>query len=217
MQKIDGGFLLIQAAQIAQAWTICQKKPMTAARDPIPPVAIPATPATPPPPPPPASLPEPRLADIRAEDLADLDRLAKLQAQAARAGLVGKAERDELRVVALAEHCRRIGKNPSALFAALLRRGAWSYITQAEEDAARRRLKAHRETSAAWPALGLGRPGFPGLGLGNPAPTRRPALSEDARIAREISRAVAAAGYRGDPFPQLSFPRLKPVGFPAKP
>jgi hypothetical protein len=105
---------------------------------------------------------------------------------------VGSSEADRLKFVALAEHARSVGQsNPAGLFAALLRRGAWAYITQSEEDAARRKLKAH-----LWGARST---------ISAPVSKRPPVigLSSDARTVREVRRALTAAGYRGDAFPQV--------------
>jgi hypothetical protein len=86
----------------------------------------------------------PRLEDIKPEDLTEISRTLDLCRQAVDRGLVTASEHDRLRFVALAEHARQVGRqNPCGLFVALLRRGAWDYITAGEEDAARRRLRAH--------------------------------------------------------------------------
>jgi hypothetical protein len=139
-----------------------------------------------------SSLPAPTLADIRPEDLRDTGRTLDLHTQAVARKLVGSSENDRLKFLALAEHARSVGKsNPPGLFAALLRRGAWAYITQAEEEASRRKLKAHLWGSA------------PARSSVAARPTRRPEPSEDARLVREIRRAYAAKGFRGDPFPQV--------------
>jgi hypothetical protein len=96
------------------------------------------------------TLPAPKLADIRIEDLTDISRTLDLHRQAVAKGLVTNSERDVLRFVALAEHARQVGKaNPPGLFAALLRRQAWNFITQGEEDAARRRLREHPRSGDA--------------------------------------------------------------------
>jgi hypothetical protein len=136
-----------------------------------------------------ADLPAPRLDDVRPEDLASVGRLLELHGQAIDRGLVGGSEADRLKFVALGEHARLVGKtNPGGLFAALLRRGAWAYITQGEEDAARRKLRAH-----LW--------GLPQTIPGSGSKVRpRVELSVDARTVREVSRALSGAGYWGDMF-----------------
>ena len=59
-------------------------------------------------------------------------------------GVVGASEADRLRFLAAAEHARAVGTvNAPGLFARIVRRGLWSYSTQADEDAAARRLREH--------------------------------------------------------------------------
>lgn len=85
------------------------------------------------------------LEDVQSEDLRDAGRLLELHRQAVARGLAVASEAGELAFAAAAEHARAVGtSNPPGLFAALVRRGAWSYATQAEEDAARRRLREYR-------------------------------------------------------------------------
>ena len=134
-------------------------------------------------------LPEPRLADVRPEDLQETGRLLELHREAVARELIGPSEADLIRFLAAAEHARAVGRaNPPGLFAHLVRGACWRYLTQGDEDRAGARLKA-------W------------LRGPDPAPMARPAsrpeLSEDARTAREIRRSLAASGYRGDPFPPL--------------
>ncbi len=141
----------------------------------------------------PPELPPPRLDDIRPEDLQDAGRLLELHGQAVSRRLVGSSEGDRLKFVALAEHARSVGRsNPPGLFSALLRRGAWSFITQGEEDSARRKLKAHLWGGSSLP-ISVPSSSFP----------LRRELSADARLVREITRTLTSAGYRGDAFPQL--------------
>jgi hypothetical protein len=92
----------------------------------------------------PSVLPVPNLADVRTEDLRDVGRTLELHRQAVARGQVGSSENDRLKFVALAEYARDIGTvNPGGLFALLVRRGAWHFARQAEEDVARRKLREH--------------------------------------------------------------------------
>jgi hypothetical protein len=135
-------------------------------------------------------LPSPTLAEVRIEDLKDTGRLLDLLGQAVARKLVGASEADRLKFVSAAEHALAIGRgNPPGLFAYLLRGACWRYITQGDEDRANARIKAY-----------LRGPGPPPLVTGA---ARGPSASEDARVVREVRRAMAAAGYRGDPFPQF--------------
>jgi hypothetical protein len=117
-------------------------------------------------------LPAPILADIRREDLADVGRTLKLLDQAVAKGLVGTSEHDRLRFVALAVHCLAIGQKPGGLFMALLRRGAWEFVTQGEEDAARRLLKNNARSVPA-PQIPVRRSNFT---PGDPMEDRRSAM-----------------------------------------
>jgi hypothetical protein len=139
------------------------------------------------------TLPAPKLADVRPEDLKDTGRLLELFDQAMAQKLIGPSEADRLKFVAAAEHALAIGKaNPCGLFAYLIRGACWRYITQADEDQANGRIKAH-----------LRGPAPPCVTLGVGRPSSRPALSEDAKVVLRVRAALSAAGYRGDPFPQV--------------
>src|SRR5205823_1970722 len=86
----------------------------------------------------------PTLRHIVPEDLQDTARLLLLFEQAYQEGLIGKSESERLTFVSLAEHARVVGaQNPCGLFAELLRRERWHFITEHDEDAAYARLKAH--------------------------------------------------------------------------
>jgi hypothetical protein len=124
--------------------------------------------------------------DVQPGDLEDTARMLELHAQAAAAGVVTDSEADQLKVVAAAEHAMSVGKtNPCGLFITLLRKRLWGFITQADEDRARRRLRGYLYPAAAHvPAS---------------RPVRAP-LSEDQLTVRAIKAAAARAGYRGDPF-----------------
>jgi hypothetical protein len=90
------------------------------------------------------ALPAPKLADIRPEDLRDTGRLLELHRQAVERKLVTSSEADRLRVLTIAEHAAVIGtRNPAGLFVRLLKGKLWHFATADDEDAARRRLKAH--------------------------------------------------------------------------
>jgi hypothetical protein len=136
-------------------------------------------------------VPPPRLANIRPEDLRDMGRLLDLHEQAVAGGQISASEADRLRFVAAAEHARSIGsRNPPGLFAWLLRNRRWGYVTQDDEDAASRRLKAH----LFGPSRGLG-------GGVSSAVGARARLSRDAELVREVRRSLERAGYLRDPFP----------------
>lgn len=89
----------------------------------------------------------PRLSHIEVIDLQDPRRLVVLHAQAKRCGYVTNSEADRLKFFAAAEHARGKGtRNAPGLFATIVRRGLWEFVSQSEEDAARRRVR-----SVNWP------------------------------------------------------------------
>lgn len=97
-----------------------------------------------------AATTRPTLKHFVPEDLTDTSRLLALHAQAANAGLAPAGERGELEFIALAEHARCYAtRNAPGLFAWLLKRGRFAFITQDDEEAARRRLKEARYGVAA--------------------------------------------------------------------
>lgn len=75
--------------------------------------------------------------------LSDMPTLLRLHEQAVEAKLSWAGEDGLLEFVALAERARARGKEPEALFAWLLRKGKFEFITQADEDAANTRIKEH--------------------------------------------------------------------------
>lgn len=80
---------------------------------------------------------------VKIEDLTDTTRLLTLHGQFLRAGIIGGGQDDILWFVGAAEHALRVGGNPCALFVATVRkreqRSLW--VTQADEDRARARIK----------------------------------------------------------------------------
>lgn len=92
--------------------------------------------------------PPPDWRHIEAHDLRDPIRLDALFAQAARQKLIRRTLSDRLRFFAAAEHAIRVGRrNPCGLFAVIVRRGLWAYISQADEDRAAAQLRlANQQT-----------------------------------------------------------------------
>jgi hypothetical protein len=131
----------------------------------------------------------PTLRHIVPEDLQDTSRLLALFEQAQREGLIGKSDSERLTFVSLAEHARVVGaQNPCGLFAELLRRGRWHFITESDEAVAHQRLKAHlygRSSQRQW--------------LPQPQ-ALQPELSKDAAIVRYLQTHLARAGLQGDVF-----------------
>lgn len=82
---------------------------------------------------------EPTLRNVRPADLADPVRLANLWHQAVRGGLCGHGEAHRLQFFAAAAHAQRVGRaNPCGLFATVVRRGLWSFLSSEDEDVGRR-------------------------------------------------------------------------------
>jgi len=80
--------------------------------------------------------------------------------------------------------------NPCGLFAALVRRQQWHFVTDSDEDVAQARLKTYLYGPAAPRAA--------------PPPAAPPALSPDATIVRYIRTQLARAGWQGDAFGLVS-------------
>ena len=85
----------------------------------------------------------PTLRDIQPEDLRDTGRLLDLYHEAVERKLITPSESDQLKFVAGAAHAQAVGAKPCRLFAWMVWGRHWEYITQADEDAARIRLKQH--------------------------------------------------------------------------
>ena len=154
---------------------------------------------------PPADLPTPKLSDVRVEDLKDTGRLLDLLGQAVAKGLVSASEADRLRFVGAVEHALSIASNPAALFTWLVLNGCWRYITGADEDRARQRLRLH-DLRPAGMSVNLTSGAAPGvriesLPLASSSPVESGGLSEDARIVKAIREATIRAGIFRDPWP----------------
>jgi hypothetical protein len=132
---------------------------------------------------------KPTLLDITGEDLRDAGRLEQLHAEAVDRELVTPSEADRLKFFAGAVHAQSVGQNPTRLFAWMIWKGRWEFITQADEDEAIARLKKRNRPDVPEPVAkhaGQGRAGE--------------VLSQDARIAREIREILRRKGIHVDPF-----------------
>ena len=137
------------------------------------------------------ALPPPTLSHIVPEDSQDTTRLLTLFIHAQTQGLIEKSDSDRLTFCALAEHAKVVGSaNPCGLFAALVRRQQWHFVTDSDEDVAQARLKAYLYGPTARAA---------------PLPTTAPPeLSPDATIVRYVHTQLARAGWQGDAFGLVS-------------
>jgi hypothetical protein len=139
----------------------------------------------------PTTIQPPTLRHIIPEDLQDMGRLLTLFAQAQTQGLIGKSGSDRLTFLALAEHAKVVGsQNPCGLFAVLVQRQHWHFVTDSDEDVAQVRLKTYLYGSAARAAP--------------PPAAAPPALSPDAAIVRYVRTQLARAGWQGDAFGLVS-------------
>jgi hypothetical protein len=137
------------------------------------------------------ALPPPTLSHIVPADLQDTARLLTLLTQAQTQGLIGKSDSNRLTFCALAEHAKVVGSaNPCGLFAALVRRQHWHFVTDSDEDVAQARLKAYLYGPAARAAP--------------PPAAAPPDLSPDAVIVRYVCTQLARAGWQGDAFGLVS-------------
>ena len=138
-----------------------------------------------------STLPPPTLRHIIPEDLQSTDRLLALCEEAQQQHLLGRSESDRLTFLALAEHARVVGsQNPCGLFAALVRRQHWHFVTDSDEDAAHARLKHYLY-------------GTPIRAEPSPASASLD-LSQEAAIVRYVHTQLARAGWHGDAFGLLS-------------
>jgi hypothetical protein len=120
------------------------------------------------------------------EDLRDTSRLLYLFKQAQAQGLIGGSESEQLTFVATAERAQlRAIDNPPGLFAELVRRRLWHFITQDDEDRAHKRLREHF---------------YGGDPKGRPPSIQPPqeTLSKDACFVADISARLRQSGFTGD-------------------
>jgi hypothetical protein len=83
---------------------------------------------------------------VKFDDLQQSRRLLALFRQAVESGLLARTEANRLRFFAAAEHAKsHATANACGLFMHLVRHKLWQFLTQADEDAAQRRLSALRE------------------------------------------------------------------------
>jgi hypothetical protein len=85
----------------------------------------------------------PRLRHVEPGALRSLLQLAKLYRDAGAKGLLsgGKCEYTWLQFVAAAMHAGRVGQQPERLFAAIVNRGQWLYLSNGDEDRAQRWIR----------------------------------------------------------------------------
>ena len=87
----------------------------------------------------------PQLKNIQPQDLREMGRLEALYREACSRKLAQDTESGFYDFVALAERAKRVGQNPSAVFATLLRGGRFGFIANEDEDRAQARIRVHRD------------------------------------------------------------------------
>jgi hypothetical protein len=135
---------------------------------------------------------KPALKHIVPEDLLDTTRLLALFQEAQTKGIMGGSESKRLIFVATAERARLTAiTNAPGLFAELVRRRLWHFITQDDEDRAQKRLREHF---------------YGGRGDGRPQAMScpRPSLSKDALFVSDVSAKLWQHGFLGDVFSVVS-------------
>jgi hypothetical protein len=134
----------------------------------------------------------PTLRHIVPDDLTDTARLLILFEEAQAQGLIGGSESERLTFVAIAERARlRAIRNAPGLFAELVRRRLWHFVTQDDEDQAQTRLREHF---------------YGGREEGRALIMKRPseALSKDALFVTDVSARLRRHGFSGDVFAAVS-------------
>jgi hypothetical protein len=85
----------------------------------------------------------PRMANVKSQDLRSIPRMLHLHGEAVHLGLARSGEAGELAFLAAAVHAYKVATtNPAGLFATIVRKGLWHFVTQADEDHVRQRLAA---------------------------------------------------------------------------
>lgn len=87
----------------------------------------------------------PQLNNIQPRDLREMGRLEVLYREACSRKLAQDTESGFYEFVALAERAKRVGQNPTAVFATLLRGGRFGFIANEDEDRAQARIRVHRD------------------------------------------------------------------------
>lgn len=87
----------------------------------------------------------PTLSNIQLGDLFHFDRLENLYFEAVERAWIDRSEATALNFIAAAIKAREVGQEPVRLFVAIVRRGLWQNLNQAQEDHARAVLRRRRE------------------------------------------------------------------------
>ena len=139
---------------------------------------------------------EPTWRNIKPEDLRTTERRLGLYASALRAGALLQGEGSKLNFLAACERAFHRGtENPCGLLRWLVERNGCRFVSNDEEETARRALKAFEGRDL-------------GGGGGGTQISQASGLSPDGRFARELTRTLQRRGVFEDPFPHLA--RMRP-------
>jgi hypothetical protein len=135
---------------------------------------------------------EPTLTHVVPDDLRDTARLLTLFEEAQAQGIIGGSESERLTFVATAERARVRGvENPEGLFAELVRRRLWHFITQDDEDRAQTRLREYLHGRRREETIRV---------IQSPSE----ALSKDALLVADVTSRLQRHGFWGDVFLAVS-------------
>jgi hypothetical protein len=88
---------------------------------------------------------KPSIRNIKPEDLLRFSRTEELYRQAVAAGWVKHSESQALNWIGAAVRAKTVAGDPVRVFAGIVRKNLWRYVTQEQEDHARRALSRYRE------------------------------------------------------------------------
>ena len=88
---------------------------------------------------------KPSIRNIRLEDLLRFSGTEELYRQAVAAGWVKHSESQALNWIGAAVRAKSVAGDPVRIFAGIVRKNLWRYVTQEQEDHARRALSRYRE------------------------------------------------------------------------
>jgi len=95
--------------------------------------------------------------NIKLEDLLQFSRTEELYRQAVARGLVEHSEHQVLNWLGAAVRAKSVPGDPVKVFAGIVRKKLWQYITHEQEDRARKALHRYREMTPSFFLLDEGR------------------------------------------------------------
>jgi hypothetical protein len=95
-------------------------------------------------------LKRPTIKNIRLQDLLQFSRCEELYRQAVASNWIKPSESQALAWIGAAVRAKSVAGDPVRVFAGIVRKKLWRYITNDQEDRARKALNRYRETNDAW-------------------------------------------------------------------